>query len=86
MLIVNDFECACEAAIEGVGVAQVPSIVCRQAVEEGRLVALAVEGRAPRSVPVHALYPSRQHLPLKVRRFVDLLAAMVAPMQPLMRP
>jgi DNA-binding transcriptional LysR family regulator len=36
VLVVNDLEVACEAAIAGVGVAQLPALVCRDAVASGR--------------------------------------------------
>lgn len=82
VLVVNDFEVACDAAIAGVGVALLPSIVCRHAVADGRL--RVVLGPQPAFVlPVVALYPSRRHLPAKVRLFVDALATMIEPMQPL---
>jgi hypothetical protein len=35
-----------------------------------------------RSVAVHALYPSKQFLPAKVRLFIDYLVALYAPTPP----
>jgi DNA-binding transcriptional LysR family regulator len=82
VLVVNDLEVACDAAIAGVGIAQVPAIVCRQAVDDGLLRVLL--GSRPSTVrTVYAVYPSRQYLPVKVRVFVDALVTMVEPMQPL---
>jgi DNA-binding transcriptional LysR family regulator len=82
VFVVNDFEVACEAAVAGLGVARLPAIVCRDAVSEGRLRVLA--GLAPPMLrPVYAVFPSRRHLPAKVRGFVDALAALVEPMHPL---
>jgi DNA-binding transcriptional LysR family regulator len=84
VLVVNDLEVACDAAIAGVGIVRAPSIVCREAVAKGRLVPLFTE--APALVrPVWAVYPSRRYLPVKVRVFVDLLAELVQPMEPLRR-
>jgi DNA-binding transcriptional LysR family regulator len=74
VLVVNDLEVACEAAIAGLGVAQLPSLVCREAVEDGRLRIL-YDTEAALVSPVHAVYPSRQYLPPKTRLFLDLLAA-----------
>jgi DNA-binding transcriptional LysR family regulator len=82
VLVVNDLEVACAAAIAGAGIARLPSLVCREAVEHGRLRILF----GPESVmrqAVHAVYPSRQHLPAKVRTFLDMLAALIEPMLPL---
>jgi DNA-binding transcriptional LysR family regulator len=82
VLVVNDLEMACDAAIAGIGIARLPSLVCRDAVHEGRLQVLF--GATHTLVrPVYAVYPSRAYLPAKVRVFVDALAAMVAPMLPI---
>lgn len=81
-LVVNDLELACEAAIAGVGVALIPSIVCREALLDGRLEALL--GRKPAtSLPVHAVFPSRRYLPPKVRVVLDALRTLVEPMAPI---
>lgn len=82
VLVVNDLEIACDAAIAGVGVARLPSLVCRDAVHDGRLEVL-FESTVPEARPVYAVYPSRAYLPAKVRVFVDSLAAMVEPMRPI---
>jgi DNA-binding transcriptional LysR family regulator len=74
VLVVNDLEIACEAAIAGLGVAQLPSLVCRDAVADGRLRIL-FDAEAALVSPVHAVYPSRQYLPPKTRLFLDLLLA-----------
>jgi DNA-binding transcriptional LysR family regulator len=80
ILVVNDFEMLCDAAVRGIGIARLPAIVCRDAVRQRSLVrVLAPE---PTTIPVNVLYPSRQ-LPPKVRVFVEALSAMVEPMQPL---
>jgi DNA-binding transcriptional LysR family regulator len=84
-LVVNDLEVACEAAIAGVGVALLPSLVCRDAVADGRLIDLLGQVPAFRR-PVFAVFPSRRHLPPKVRIFLDALGALIAPMAPLAAP
>ncbi|NVJ24896.1 LysR family transcriptional regulator [Myxococcus sp. AM011] len=85
VLIVNDLEVACEAALAGVGIARVPAILCRDAVREGRLK--VVFGPKPAMVrSVYALYPSRLNLPARVRLFVDAMATLVEPMLPLHGP
>lgn len=85
VLVVNDLEVGCDAAVAGVGVARLPSIVCHQAVRSGALEILF--GPQPDMVrPVHVVYASRQHLPLKTRAFVDALAALVEPMLPIEAP
>lgn len=82
VLLVNDLEVACETAVAGVGVALVPSIVCRKAVASGRLRVLFGPSPAKRS-DVHVVFPSRQFLPAKVRVFLDGLTTLIEPMYPL---
>lgn len=85
VLVVNDLEVACDAAIAGVGVAQLPAIVCRAAVADGRLRVLFGPKPAMHRV-VYAVYPSRKYLAVKVRLFLDALAGLVEPMLPLELP
>jgi DNA-binding transcriptional LysR family regulator len=82
VLVVNDLEVACDAAIAGLGITRVPALVCREAVRARRLRVL-FGGEQAVVRPVYAVYPSRRHLPAKVRMFLDALAARGAPMQPL---
>lgn len=82
VLVVNDLEMACEAAVAGIGVARLPALVCRSAVESGKLRVL-FDAQPAFLRPVYAVFPSRRHLAAKVRAFVDLLSALVEPMQPL---
>lgn len=82
ILVVNDLEVACEAAVAGVGIARLPSLVCRDPVLDGRLrVIFPATSGAVR--PVYAVFPSRQHLPPKVRLFVESLTELVDPMRPI---
>ncbi len=82
VLVVNDLEVACGAAIAGVGIARVPGILCRDAVRDGRLK--VVFGPKPAMLrTIYAVYPSRLNVPAKVRLFVDALATLVEPMLPL---
>jgi DNA-binding transcriptional LysR family regulator len=82
VLVVNDLEIACEAAIAGIGAARLPALVCRDAVTSGRLRVLFGPSPAVRT-PVHAVFPSRRYLAAKVRVFLDALAVLVEPMAPL---
>ncbi|MFY0575761.1 LysR family transcriptional regulator [Cystobacter fuscus] len=78
VLTVNDLEVACEAAIAGVGIARVPELLCREAIQDGRLKILF--GPRPAMLrTLYAVYPSRQNLPSKVRLFVDALATLTEP-------
>ena len=72
-LVVNDLEIACEAAVAGLGIANLPELITRPHLESG-----ALRRCFPRDeifVPVHVVYPSREFLASKVRVFLDMLAA-----------
>ncbi len=77
-VMVNDLEAACEAAVEGAGVARLPLIICRNEIANGRLTILfGPEPAARRNI--YVLYPSRDNLPSKVRLFIEMLEPLVEP-------
>lgn len=68
----NNGDVLAEAAIQGLGVTLLPDFIVAEGLAEGRLVKLLVDyERAP--LTLFALYPSRQHVPVKTRRFLDFL-------------
>lgn len=73
-LVTDDMAVLHCAALDGVGVAQLPSMMIRQDLAEGRLVDL-LPAWAPRSGIVHAVFPSRRGLLPSVRALIDFLAA-----------
>lgn len=85
ILVVNDLEIACDAAIAGIGIARLPGLVCREAVQGGRLRVL-FPGASGAVRPVYAVYPSRRYLPATVRAFIEALDALVDPMRPIELP
>ena len=60
------------AALDHQGVILQPDFLIGDDLRSGALVELMPEYRAI-SIGVHAVYPSRKHLPLKVRRLIDFL-------------
>ena len=69
-IIVNDPETACEAAALGLGVVQTGSNYAAPYLAAGRLRVVM----APFIAATHTLYlcyPSRDHIPLRVRAFID---------------
>ncbi|MBL8934539.1 MAG: LysR family transcriptional regulator [Archangium sp.] len=81
VLMVNDYEVACDAAVEGVGVARVPALVCAEAVRAGKLKMLF--GPKPAMMrAISLVYPSRLNLPPKVRLFIDAMVALTEPRRP----
>jgi len=69
-LIANDFATLLGAAMQGVGLAQVPGPVAAASVKAGRLARL-LEQFAPMLPGVFLYYPSRRQTMPKLRAFID---------------
>lgn len=61
------------AAALGQGLILAPEFLVADEIKTGKLVAVLTEFAAP-ELPIHAVYPHRQHLSTNVRSFLDLLA------------
>lgn len=73
-LVTDDMAQLLQAAIAGVGIVKLPSMVVDEHLSSGRLVDVT-PGRTPRSGIVHAVFPSRRGLLPTVRSFIDFLAS-----------
>ena len=73
----NNGQMLCALAVAGMGVHLEPDFIVLPDVRAGRLVTL-LPGYTPPSIDIYAAYPSRRHLSLKVRAFVDFLVARFA--------
>jgi len=62
------------AALEGIGVVQMPTMVVSDDIRAGRLVEVLPDW-APRAGIIHAVFPSRRGLLPSVRALLDFLAA-----------
>lgn len=71
-LVVNDHELALRSALDGVGVVQLPEASVATLIAEGRLVPLLAEW-SPNWGNFFLFYPSRRHVPMKMRSLVDFL-------------
>lgn len=71
--VTDDMMALHQAALSGVGVVQLPSMVVDEDLAQGRLVPVLPDW-APRSGIVHAVYPSRRGLLPSVRSLIDFLA------------
>jgi DNA-binding transcriptional LysR family regulator len=71
-LTVNDPALALRAALDGMGIVQLPEMWIAPLVAEGRLVRLLSDW-SPRRTEFSLFYSSRRHLPVKVRALVDFL-------------
>lgn len=72
-LVTDDMAVLREAAIAGIGVVQLPTMMIWQDIEAGRLIAVLPDWR-PRAGIIHAIFPSRRGLLPAVRAFIDFLA------------
>ena len=73
-LSANNTQMLLAAALSGAGVAYGPSFVFGERLAAGELVALLPDHKTS-DLDIHAVYPTRRHLSLKVRRFVDRLVS-----------
>lgn len=71
-LSANDAAVLLHAALADGGITLQPRYLANTYIEAGTLVPLLTEWSVP-ALNINALYPSRQHLPLRVRKFLDFL-------------
>jgi DNA-binding transcriptional LysR family regulator len=72
-LTVNSVAAIRRLVLQGKGIHLGPLWVFAEDIEAGRLVRLLPD-RPLRSFPVHAVYPARSYLPVKVKEFIRLLS------------
>lgn len=68
----NNGETLKTAAVQGQGIALLPTFILGDAIEQEQLLSL-LSGFEPPEIALFALYPRHRHLSTKVRLFVDLL-------------
>jgi DNA-binding transcriptional LysR family regulator len=73
-LLTDDMAQLLNAALAGVGVVKLPSMVADEHIASGKLVDVVPDWR-PQSGIVHAVFPTRRGLLPSVRGFIDFLAA-----------
>lgn len=74
----NNGDVLLEAALAGRGIALSPSFIAAPDLAAGRLADVFAPDWIGEELPIHAVYPAARHLSVKVRRFVDFLAARFA--------
>lgn len=72
-MVTDDLVALRQAALEGIGVVHLPSVVVREDIAAGRLVNVLPRW-TPRTGIVHAVFPSRRGLLPSVRTLIDFLA------------
>ncbi len=79
-LNVNNSLAVRDAAIDGLGIAQLPWRLAEPALATGALQSVLADWRLP-SAPVHAVFASARYLAPKVRAFIDLAVASMETVQ-----
>ena len=74
VLRINNGDALREAATGGHGIALLPTFIIHSAVKSGALEVVSRKYERP-PVALYAVYPSRKHLPARIRGFVDFVAA-----------
>jgi DNA-binding transcriptional LysR family regulator len=69
-LRINNSFAVRDAAVRGLGIAQLPLAVVRDALASGALVRVLPDWEPP-AAPVHAVFPGTRYLTPKVRAFID---------------
>ena len=77
-LTVNDVGTMHSVCMAGHGIAQVMELGVEPFVADGRLIELFPDWPDER-FPLYALYPSRHHVPAKVRTFLDFIVSLAEP-------
>jgi DNA-binding transcriptional LysR family regulator len=77
-MMTDDLTAARMAALAGIGAACMPDLLIAEDLQNGRLVELLPEWRAP-NIPVFATFPSRRGILPSVRALLDHLAGECAP-------
>ncbi|WP_233861630.1 LysR family transcriptional regulator [Paraburkholderia adhaesiva] len=72
VIVANNTEMLRQFALLGMGIAMLPSYLIGRDMARGRLVRLLSDYRLPQ-IEINVAYPSRRHLPAKVRTFIDHL-------------
>ncbi|MET3910843.1 DNA-binding transcriptional LysR family regulator [Bradyrhizobium sp. S3.3.6] len=80
-LAANNMQMLLAAALAGTGVAYGPSFVFGESVAAGTLQVLMSDHKTP-ELAIHAVYPTKRHVSLKLRRFIEHLSASLGDMPP----
>lgn len=67
-----------QAALDGLGIAELNSYIVGEAIQSGRLVRV-LEDYTPKELSIYAVYPQRRYLAPKVRVFIDAMLKRMTP-------
>ncbi|WP_051645105.1 LysR family transcriptional regulator [Labrenzia sp. DG1229] len=78
---VNNSEALCEAALQGLGIARLPTFIAGPYLKSGKLARLLAMHDMP-SKTLYAVHGARRLLPKKIRVFIDYFSALYGPGRP----
>lgn len=73
----NNGDVLMQAAIDGMGIVYLPDFIVESALKDGQLVRI-LKGFEKPPLSLYLLYPSRSHLPQKIRKMIDYLSSQLA--------
>jgi len=76
-LVVDDFIVLREAAVRGLGIARLPEVHAREALQSGALVSV-LDAYAPPEMPMHLVHLGGRHLPPRTRALIEFLRPRLA--------
>ena len=80
-IAINDYAGVQSAVINGLGISEIPSIVCGPSLQDGRLVEVMPDWRFS-PVTLFAIYPSNRNLSRLVRLFKDFCVEKIESLVP----
>jgi DNA-binding transcriptional LysR family regulator len=78
-LQINNIDALVKAALAGLGITHQPTFMVSELIRKNKLKIITIPGYSFKSPTIYALYPSREHLPFKVRAFIEALITWVTP-------
>jgi DNA-binding transcriptional LysR family regulator len=69
----NSLAMLVESTLKGIGFSRLPAFAVESHIESGELIRLLCEFECLPERAIYAIYPDKRFLPLKVRKFIDLL-------------
>lgn len=73
----NNGDVLAAAAVTGLGVTALPTFIVYRELERGELVTVLDQYTLSRQPTLYVVYPPTRHLPQRVRKFIDYLAARI---------
>lgn len=75
-IVVNDLNLAMSLAVQGEGLALLPSFLCQPEIKSGKLVRV-LKGWKSNVSPIHFVYPTQRHVQPAVKMFIEMSTALM---------